>query len=230
MIFLIFNYLLLDNLDEKLFVSEEELEFLDIYLINILNLLSLKKDLNIEIFQKIYNYYNTQKFKNLNKVFVDSLYYLSTYSYSNSQYEFLFNCLNSPNINPIYNKIITNHLLSFNKKPLNYKENSINKSIKFVIDNDLNKETLIDENLIFIFESNSSANNNTLFLNHLNLYSYIINSSFSVCQGSRFTMSINFYPKVLNRIFTLLTYLSLENSNKKKYLMNYSCSYWTFSI
>ena len=214
--FLIFNYLLLDNLDEKLFVSEEELEFLDIYLINILNLLSLKKDLNIEIFQKIYNYYNTQKFKNLNKVFVDSLYYLSTYSYSNSQYEFLFNCLNSPNINPIYNKIITNHLLSFNKKPLNYKENSINKSIKFVIDNDLNKETLIDENLIFIFESNSSANNNTLFLNHLNLYSYIINSSFSVCQGSRFTMSINFYPKVLNRIFTLLTYLSLENSNKKK--------------
>lgn len=113
--FLIFNYLLLDNLDEKLFVSEEELEFLDIYLINILNLLSLKKDLNIEIFQKIYNYYNTQKFKNLNKVFVDSLYYLSTYSYSNSQYEFLFNCLNSPNINPIYNKIITNHLLSFNK-------------------------------------------------------------------------------------------------------------------
>jgi hypothetical protein len=41
--FLIFNYLLLDNLDEKLFVSEEELEFLDIYLINILNLLSLNK-------------------------------------------------------------------------------------------------------------------------------------------------------------------------------------------
>ena len=214
--FLIFNYLLLDNLDEKLFVSEEELEFLDIYLINILNLLSLKKDLNIEIFQKIYTYYNTQKFKNLNKVFVDSLYYLSTYSYSNSQYEFLFNCLNSPNINPIYNKIITNHLLSLNKRPLNYKENTINKSIKFVIDDDLNKEALIDENLIFIFESNSSANNNTLFLNHLNLYSYIINSSFSVCQGSRFTMSINFYPKVLNRIFTLLTYLSLENSNKKK--------------
>lgn len=214
--FLIFNYLLLDNLDEKLFVSEEELEFLDIYLINILNLLSLKKDLNIEIFQKIYNYYNTQKFKNLNKVFVDSLYYLSTYSYSNSQYEFLFNCLNSPNINPIYNKIITNHLLSLNKKPLNYKENAINKSIKFVIDDDLNKDSLIDDNFIFIFESNSSANNSSLFLNHLNLYSYIINSSFSVSQGSRFSMSINFYPKVLNRIFTLLTYLSLENSNKKK--------------
>ena len=214
--FLIFNYLLLDNLDEKLFVSEEELEFLDIYLINILNLLSLKKDLNIEIFQKIFNYYSTQKFKNLNKVFVDSLYYLSTYSYSNSQYEFIFNCLNSPNINPIYNKIISNHLLSLNKRPLNYKENTMNKSIKFVVDDDLNKEALIDENLIFIFESNSSANNNTLFLNHLNLYSFIINSSFSVCQGSRFTMSINFYPKVLNRIFTLLTYLSLENSNKKK--------------
>ena len=215
--FLIFNYLLLDNLDEKLFVSEEELELLDIYLINILNLLSLKKDLNIEIFQKIYTYYNTQKFKNLNKVFVDSLYYLSTYSYSNSQYEFLFTCLNSPNINPIYNKIITNHLLSLNKKPLNYKENTINKSIKFVIENDdLNKEVSIDENFVFLFESNSSANNNILFLNHLNLYSFIINSSFSVCQGSRFTMSINFYPKVLNRIFTLLTYLSLENSNKKK--------------
>ena len=54
-------------------------------------------------------------------------------------------------------------------QPLNYKENTINKSIKFVIEDDLNKEALIDENLIFIFESNSSANNNTLFLNHLNL-------------------------------------------------------------
>ena len=207
--FLIFNCLLLDNLDEKLFVSEEELEMLDLYLINILNLLSLKKDLNIDIFQKIYSYFNTQKFKFLNKIFPDVLYYLSTFSYYNSQYEFIFNCLNSVFINPIYNKLIANHLLSLNKKPINYKEGSTNKykNIKFaIVEENLNDNILIDENLL-LFENNT---NNILFLNHLNLYYYIINSSFSINRTE-----IHFYPKVLNRILILLTNLSLENSNKK---------------
>ena len=210
--FLIFNCLLLDNLDEKLFVSEEELEMLDIYLINILNLLSLKKDLNIDIFQKIYNYYNTQKYKNLNKVFLDVLYYLSTYSYSNSQYEFLFNCLNSAYISPIYNKLITNHLLLLNKKPLNYKENNtMNKNLKFVIiDDDLKFDNLNDDKFIL-----DNSANNISFLNHLNLYYYIINSSFTITKNSRFSFTINFYPKILNRILILLNNLSLENSNKK---------------
>ena len=211
--FLIFNCLLLDNLDEKLFVSEEELEMLDIYLVNILNLLSIKKDLNIDIFQKVYNYYNTQKYKNLNKIFPDVLYYLSTYSYFNTQYEFLFNCLNSTYVNPIYSKLITNHLLSLNKKPINYKESPMNKykNIKFNIVDDLTNDILIDENL-FLFENNL---NNATFLYHINLYNYIINTSFSIVKtyGSRIT--INFYPKVLNRILILLSNLSLENSNKK---------------
>ena len=210
--FLIFNCLLLDNLDEKLFVSEEDIDMLDTYLINLLNLLSLKKDLNIDIFQKIYIYYNTQKYINLNKVFPDVLYYLSTYSYFNSQYEFLFNCLSSTFINPIYSKLISNHLVSLNKKPVNYKENPINKykNTKFnVVDENLNEDILSDENL-FLFENT----NNTSFLNHLNLYNYIINSSFNVIIKT-YKVTINFYPKILNRILILLSNLSLENSNKK---------------
>ena len=214
--FLIFNCLLLDNLDEKLFVSEDELNMLDIYLINILNLLSLKKDLNIDIFQKIFSYYNTQKYKNLNKVFPDVLYYLSTYSYFDTQYEFLFNCLNSTNMNPIYTKLISNHLLSLNKKPINYKENPVNKykSIKFsIIEDNINSNCLLDENLL-LFDNNNNSNNNISFLNHLNLYSYIINSSFQIIKTYG-RIAINFYPKILNRILILLNNLSLENSNKK---------------
>ena len=211
--FLIFNCLLLDNLDEKLFVSEEEIDMLDTYLINILNLLSLKKDLNVDIFQKIFIYYNTQKYINLNKVFPDVLYYLSAYSYFNSQNEFLFNCLSSTFISPIYSKLISNYLLSLNKKPINYKENPINKykNTKFnIVDDNLNEDILSDENL-FLFENNSS---NTSFLNHLNLYNYIINTSFNVIIKT-YKVTINFYPKVLNRILILLSNLSLENSNKK---------------
>ena len=214
--FLIFNCLLLDNLDEKLFVSEDELNMLDIYLINILNLLSLKKDLNIDIFQKIFFYYNTQKYKNLNKVFPDVLYYLSTYSYFDTQYEFLFNCLNSTNMNPIYSKLISNHLLSLNKKPINYKESPVNKykSIKFnIIEDNINSNCLIDENLL-LFDNNNNSNNNISFLNHLNLYSYIINSSFQIIKTYG-RIAINFNPKILNRILILLNNLSLENSNKK---------------
>ena len=210
--FLIFNCLLLDNLDEKLFVSEDDIKMFDIYLINILNLLSLKKDLNIDIFQKIYLYYNTQKYKNLNKIFPDVLYYLSTYSYFNTQYEFLFNCLNSPNMNPIYIKLISNHLLSLNKKPMNYKEapTSKYKSTKFmIIDDDINSNCLIDENIISL-----DNNNNITFLNHLNLYSYIINSSFDIVKTYG-RITINFYPKILNRILILINNLSLENANKK---------------
>ena len=210
--FLIFNCLLLDNLDEKLFVSKEDIDMFDFYLINLLNLLALKKDLNIEIFQKIKNYYNTQKYKNLQKVFPDVLYYLSSYSYSNSQYEFLFNCLNSTLLNPIYINLISQHLLSLNKKPINYKE-TINKhkNIKFcIIDETLKDDNLKDDNL-FLFDNN---NNNISFLNHLNIYSFIINSSFVISKNYN-RITINFYPKVLNRIILLLNNLSLENSNKK---------------
>ena len=216
--FLIFNCLLLDNLDEKLFVSEEEINMLDIYLINILNLLSLKKDLNIDIFQKIFSYYNTQKYKNLNKAFPDVLYYLSTFSYFNAHYEFLFNCVNAPNINPIYSKLISNRLLSLNKKPLNYKENPMNKfkNAKFnIIKDNVSSDCLMDQNF-FVFDSNniSNSNNNITFLNHLNLCSYIINSCFIVVK-THGRITINFYPKMLDRIFVLLYNLSLENSNKK---------------
>ena len=88
--FLIFNCLLLGNLNEELFISEVDIELFDSYLVNLLNLLALKKDLNIDIFSKIFNYYMNNKYKNLNKVFFDILYYLSTFSYSSNQIDFIF--------------------------------------------------------------------------------------------------------------------------------------------
>ena len=184
--FLIFNCLLLGNLDEKLFISEEDIEMLDSYLVNLLNLLSLKKDLNVDIFNKIYKFYIKKEYKNLNKIFFDVLYYLSTYSYSNAQYEFIFNCINNNNNdinnnnNLIFNKIIRNHLLSLNKRPVKYKENLHNKkNEKFLIINDINvtSDFNLIEHSLFSFNNNI---NNISFLNHLNLFHYIIDSSFTI--------------------------------------------------
>ncbi len=215
--FLIFNCLLLGNLDERLFVSKVDIDMFDIYLVNLLNLLALKKDLNYDIFNKIFDFYSKNKYINLNKIFLDVIYYLSTYSYSNSQNELIFNCINNPNTNIIYNKIIKNHLLSLNKRPIN--ENLLNnsKNIKFsVVTNLLEKKDFnLFEDSLFSFENNNSSNNIS-FLNHFNLFHYIINSSFSINNNkSDDIILIQFYPKILNKILLLLNNLSLENSNKK---------------
>ena len=84
---------------------------------------------------------------------------------------------------------------------MNYKENPISKykNTKFnVVDGNINEDILSDENL-FLFENS----NNTSFLNHLNLYNYIKNSSFNVITKT-YKVTINFYPKILNRILVLL--------------------------
>ena len=211
--FLIFNCLLLGNIDEKLFISEVELDLFDTYLVNLLNLLALKKDLNIDIFNKIFNCYTKNKYKNLNKCFFDVLYYLSTYSYSNTQQEFIFNCLNSSQSNLIYDKIIKNHLLSLNKRPLKLKENQINNHEKFIIENNIEKNDFdINNDSLYFLKNNT---NNISFLNHLNLFNYIINSCFSIKKSNDNIINIHFYPKILNKILILLNNLSLENSNKK---------------
>ena len=211
--FLIFNCLLLGNIDEKLFISEVELDLFDTYLVNLLNLLALKKDLNIDIFNKIFNCYTKNKYKNLNKCFFDVLYYLSTYSYSNTQQEFIFNCLNSSQSNLIYDKIIKNHLLSLNKRPLKLKESQINNHEKFIVENNIEKNDFdINNDSLYFLKNNT---NNISFLNHLNLFNYIINSSFSIKKSTDNIINIHFYPKILNKILILLNNLSLENSNKK---------------
>ena len=213
--FLIFNCLLLGNLDEKLFISEVDIEILDSYLVNLLNLLALKKDLNVDIFNKIFSYYVKNKYKNLNKVYFDVLYYLSTYSFTSVHYDFICNCINTPQSNVIYNKIIKNHFLSLNKRPLKYKEKQINnqKKEKFSVVNDIQEKDydLIDYSL-FNFSNNI---NNLSFLNHLNLFGYIINASFNINIASDNVTNIEFYPKILNKILVLLNNLSLENANKK---------------
>ena len=213
--FLIFNCLLLGNLDEKLFISEVDIEILDSYLVNLLNLLALKKDLNVDIFNKIFSYYVKNKYKNLTKVYFDVLYYLSTYSFTSVHYDFICNCINIPQSNLIYNKIIKNHLLSLNKKPLRYKEKQINnqKKEKFNVVNDIQEKDydLVDYSL-FSFNNNS---NNLSFLNHLNLFGYIINGCFKINISSDNVTNIEFYPKILNKILVLLNNLSLENANKK---------------
>ena len=211
--FLIFNCLLLGNIDEKLFISEVELDLFDTYLVNLLNLLALKKDLNIDIFNKIFNCYTKNKYKNLNKCFFDVLYYLSTYSYSNTQQEFIFNCLNSSQSNLIYDKIIKNHLLSLNKRPLKLKESQINNHEKFIVENNIEKNDFdINNDSLYFLKNNT---NNISFLNHLNLFNYIINSCFSIKKSNDNIINIHFYPKILNKILILLNNLSLENSNKK---------------
>ena len=211
--FLIFNCLLLGNIDEKLFISEVELDLFDTYLVNLLNLLALKKDLNIDIFNKIFNCYTKNKYKNLNKCFFDVLYYLSTYSYSNTQQEFIFNCLNSSQSNLIYDKIIKNHLLSLNKRPLKLKESQINNHEKFIVENNIEKNDFdINNDSLYFLKNNT---NNISFLNHLNLFNYIINSCFSIKNSTDNIINIHFYPKILNKILILLNNLSLENSNKK---------------
>ena len=210
--FLIFNCLLLGNLNEELFVSEVDIELFDSYLVNLLNLLALKKDLNIDIFSKIFNYYCNNKYMNLNKVFFDILYYLSTFSYSSNQIDFIFNCINKIPSNIIYNKIIENHLLFLNKKS---KEQKINdkKNEKFIIVKEIsNKDCDSIEHCLFIFNNNI---NNVSFLNHLNLFNYIINSCFTIKKSSDNTSIIYFYPLFLNKILVLLNNLSLEIHNKK---------------
>ena len=213
--FLIFNCLLLGNIDEKLFISEVEVDLFDTYLVNLLNLLALKKDLNIDIFNKIFSCYTKNKYKNLNKCFFDVLYYLSTYSYSNTQQEFIFNCLNSSQSNIMYNKIIRNHLFSLNKRPLKLKENQINnqKLEKFFVENNIElKDFDINNESLYFLKNNT---NNISFLNHLNLFNYIINSCFTIKKSTDNSINIHFYPKLLNKILILLNNLSLENSNKK---------------
>ena len=213
--FLIFNCLLLGNLDERLFISEVDIDLFDTYLVNLLNLLALKKDLNIDIFNKIFNFYEKNKYKNLNKVFYDVLYYLSTYSYSNNQQEFIFNCINISNTNIIYNKIIKNHLFSLNKISSKLRENQINNQNieKFFVENNISEKDF-NSNIHSLFSFNNNLNN-TSFLNHLNLFNYIIESSFSINKASENVINIHFYPKLLNKILILLNNLSLENSNKK---------------
>ena len=213
--FLIFNCLLLGNLNEKLFISEVEIELFDTYLVNLLNLLALKKDLNIDIFNKIFDCYILNKYKNLNKIYLDTLYYLSTYSYSSIQYEFISKCLDKDNSNYIYNKIIRNQLLSLNKSYLLLKDNQINNQIKekFFVENNV-PENIFDLNINCLFSFNNNMNNIS-FLSHLNLFNYIINSSFSIKKSNDNIINIYFYPKLLNKILILLNNLSLENSNKK---------------
>ena len=189
--FLIFNCLLLGNIDEKLFISEVELDLFDTYLVNLLNLLALKKDLNIDIFNKIFNCYTKNKYKNLNKCFFDVLYYLSTYSYSNTQQEFIFNCLNSSQSNLIYDKIIKNLLLSLNKRPLKLKESQINNHEKFIVENNIEKNDFdINNDSLYFLKNNT---NNISFLNHLNLFNYIINSSFSIKKSTDNIINIHFF-------------------------------------
>ena len=213
--FLIFNCLLLGNLDEKLFISEVDVEILDSYLVNLLNLLALKKDLNVDIFNKIFSYYIKNKYKNLNKVYFDVLYYLSTYSFTSAHYDFICNCINTPQSNIIYNKIIKNHLLSLNKKPLRYKEKQINnqKKEKFIVVNDIPEKDY--DSIDFSLFSFTNITSNLSFLNHLNLFNYIINASFNINISSDNATNIEFYPKILSKILVLLNNLSLENSNKK---------------
>ena len=221
--FLIFNCLLLDNLDEKLFISETSetnVNIFDLYLVNLINVLAVKKDLNVDIMKKVFIYYKTHKYKILNKVFPDVIYFLSIYSYSNNQFTFLYNEIcNSNEFDLLYEYLLIKHLTSLNKMPNNINElNYKTKKFKFEVistPNSDNEEELvknsIDNNLLKIGQSISNIG----FLTHLNLFNLIIKSCLDLEKGK--LINIKFYPKKLNRTLLLLSNISIENLNKKFY-------------
>ena len=221
--FLIFNCLLLDNLDEELFISETSetnINIFDLYLVNLINVLAVKKDLNIDIMEKVFIYYKTHKYKSLNQTFPDVIYFLSIYSYSNNQFSFLFNeVCNSNEFDPVYEYLITKHLQSLNKIPNNKNEFKCKtKKFKFDVINAHNndkKECLLknslDNNLLKISQSISNFG----FLSHLNLFNLIIKSCLNLKNDE--IIKIEFFPKKLNRTLLLLSNISIENLNKKFY-------------
>ena len=221
--FLIFNCLLLDSLDEKLFVSETSetiINIFDLYLVNLINVLAVKKDLNVDIMKKVFIYYKTHKYKILNQVFPDVIYFLSIYSYSNNQFSFLLNeVCNSNEFDPFYEFLIIKHLKSLNKMPNDKNEfNSKIKKFKFTVinipNNDNTEDLLknsIDNNLLKISQSISNIG----FLTHLNLFNLILKSCLDLEKGE--IMNIKFFPKKLNRTLLLLSNISIENLNKKFY-------------
>ena len=214
--FIIFNIFMLNNMSKDFSNNEKNNTLIDIYLSNILNILCIQKEFNIQIMNYIYNYYCTNKYKVLDKIFPQAIYYLSKFANSYNQINFLFNTIcKSKQVNPIYKWLIFKNPILSNKASLIQTDFKPNLSgINIVLDMDkINKKDIsindtLDKSLLTINEDQSNIN----ILIHLSLYDYILNSSFEYNDNNYY---INFYK--LNRILKLIYGLSLEVLNEQFY-------------
>ena len=214
--FLIFNIFMFNNISKDFSNNEKNNTLIDVYLSNVLNILCIQKEFNIQIMNYIYNYYCTNKYKIICKIFPQAIYYLSNFANSYNQINFLFNTIcKNKQMNPIYKWLIFKNPILSNKAILiqtDFKPNL--NGINIVLDIDkINKKDIsindtLDKSLLTINEDQSNINK----LIHLSLYDYILSSSFENNDNNYY---INFYK--LNRILKLLYGLSLEVLNKQFY-------------
>lgn len=210
--FLTFNQMILENISEQFINNKNNEKKLDIFLINMINILCIKKEFNIEIIKHIFDYFANSNYNLLNKMFSISIYYLSNYAYTINQINFLFSTIcKSEKLCPIYKWIIfKNPILSKKSILLNADFTLSLKDINIILDEELkNKnnsfiDSIIDNSLLI----NEEESNIYLLIN-LALYDYIINSSFKYNKN---TYNINFYS--LNKILDLISILSIEKMNK----------------
>lgn len=214
--FIIFNIFMLNNMSKDFTNNEKNNALIDVYLSNVLNILCIQKEFNIQIINHIFKFYCTDKYKILDKIFPQAIYYLSNFSNSYNQINFLFNTIcKNKKLSPIYKWLIFKDPILYNKATLiqtDFKPNL--KDINIVVETDkINKKDIsithtLDKSLLAIKEDQSNINK----LIHLSLYDFILNSSF-LCKDNNYF--INFYK--LNRILKLVYGLSLEILNKQFY-------------
>ena len=214
--FIIFNIFMLNNMSKEFANNEKNNTLIDVYLSNILNILCIQNEFNIQIINYIYNYYCTDKYKILGKIFQQAIYYLSSFANSYNQINFLFNTIcKSKIMSPIYKWLIFKNPILSNKASFiqtDFKPNL--NGINIVLEMDkMNKKDMsiidtLDKSLLTINEDQSNINR----LIHLSLYDYILSSSF-MCNDNNY--NINFYK--LNRILKIIYGLSLEVLNKQFY-------------
>ena len=209
--FLTFNHMLLEDISQEYINNKTNETKLDIYLSNLMNILCIKKEFNINILKYIFDYFLKYKSTMLAKIFPITIYYLSSYAYTNNQILFLFNNLCKNNLNPLYIWIIYKNPILFNKSLLiqtDFKP-SLN-GINIVVDDKSKIEKksgiadIIEKSLI-----TSEEISNIYLLVHLTLYDYILKSSIKINDN---TYNLNFDS--LNEILEIISKMSSAEINK----------------
>ena len=152
---------MLNNMSKDFSNNEKNNTLIDVYLSNVINILCIQKEFNIQIMNYIYNYYCTNKYKVLDKIFPQAIYYLSNFANSYNQINFLFNTIcKSKQMNPIYKWLIFKNPILFNKASLIQTDFKPNLSgINIVLDMDkINKKDIsindtLDKFLLTIHEA-----------------------------------------------------------------------------
>jgi hypothetical protein len=213
--FLIFNQMIIENISNDYINDKNTENKLDIYLSNLLNILCIKKEFNIQIIKNIFNFYVTNKYEILNKIFTIVIYYLSNFAYTTNQIKILFNTIcKHKELNPIFKWIIYKNPILCNKAILIDAGFILNlKDINITIDSDTDAEK--QENISGIIEKTLKINeesSNYFILVHLSLYDFIVNISFNYNEN---IYKINFHS--LNKLLQLILNISPDQINQLFY-------------